>query len=104
MKALIKPSTDPAEFEIYPESAWHKWIDKETGAPLTDENYGYAICYNFPEEDVDFAEMDDFSITVEEREVESVGGDEPKTVIFKIAEYHPRPRPESTDSTDSITY
>lgn len=92
MKALIHISSDPELFEVFPESAWHKWIDSETGAPLTDENFGYAMCYEFPEGDVTTALEEDFTITETERIEVGLDGEE-KTYIYKIAEYHPPATP-----------
>ena len=58
MKALIRkhgstPTTE-AQDEIFPESSWPDWI-KADGWPLTEENYGYALCEECPEniEDLD---------------------------------------------------
>lgn len=57
MKVLIKKypinTTKPELNEAYPEALWHDWIDKDTGAPLTDENYGYALCDNCPNDFMD---------------------------------------------------
>lgn len=89
MKALIQISSDPGMFEIFPERDWHAWIDKETGAPLTDENYGYAMCYEFPIEDISVATADDFSVTASE--IKEVRPDGEETVrIYKTAEYRPQ--------------
>lgn len=45
MKVLVRkmPFVKKEQEEVYP-SPWLDWVDPETGAPLTDENYGYALC------------------------------------------------------------
>ena len=66
MKALIRkygstPTTE-AQDEIFPESLWPDWVD-ENGWPLTEENYGYALCENCPEDnDLD---VNDFTVTAD---------------------------------------
>ena len=67
MKALIRkqgctPTTE-AQNEIFPESSWPEWVDAN-GWPLTEENYGYALCEECPE---DVADLDviDFTVTSE---------------------------------------
>lgn len=67
MKALIRkhgctPSTEE-EDEIFTESLWPKWISAN-GRPLTDENYGYALCDDYPENVADLS-VKDFMITSE---------------------------------------
>ena len=67
MKALIRkhgstPTTE-AQDEIFPESSWPDWVD-EKGWPLTDENYGYALCQECPEDLRDLA-ADDFAVRSE---------------------------------------
>ena len=67
MKALIRkhgctPTTE-AEDEIFKETSWPHWIDKN-GWPLTDENYGYALCEDYPENIADLS-VKDFMITSE---------------------------------------
>ena len=56
MKALIRkhgctPTTE-AEDEIFPELSWPDWV-KADGFPLTEENYGYALCEKCPENNED---------------------------------------------------
>ena len=52
MKALVKRYPTNAkkieQNEVYIEPQWHDWI-QPNGAPLTDENLGYALCENCPE-------------------------------------------------------
>ena len=66
MKALIRqnPSTPtkPSEDEVFIQSAWMDWMG-EDGSPLTDENYGYALCEDLPDECADTALPSDFVIT-----------------------------------------
>lgn len=77
MKALIKRYPDNAEYEyeseVYLESAWHPWIDRDTGAPLTDENYGYALCVECPD-DVEL-KSEDFEIVEKVEQVEDEFGE-----------------------------
>ena len=66
MKALIRkhgstPTTE-AQDEIFPESSWPDWVDAK-GWPLTDENYGYALCENCPEDDD--LNVSDFTVTAD---------------------------------------
>lgn len=78
MKALIRKSPDtptkPSQDEIYLQP-WLDWIDQQTGAPLTDENYGYALSDDFAptftEEHPELT-LDDFEIT-EHTETEGEG-------------------------------
>ena len=66
MKALIRkhgstPTTE-AQDEIFKDTSWPDWV-KADGFPLTEENYGYALCENCPEDgDLD---VDDFTVTSE---------------------------------------
>ena len=67
MKALIRkhgytPTTE-AQDEIFPESSWPDWV-KADGWPLTEENYGYALCEECPEDLTDL-DADDFTVTSE---------------------------------------
>ena len=67
MKALIRKQgstpTTKSQDEIFPESSWPDWV-KADGWPLTEENYGYALCEECPENlsDVD---VDDFAVRSE---------------------------------------
>ena len=67
MKALIRKHgntpTKEAQDEIFPETSWPDWID-EKGWPLTEENYGYALCEKCPE-NVEDLDVDDFAVTSE---------------------------------------
>ncbi len=65
MKALIRkhgctPTTE-AQDEIFPESSWPDWV-KADGFPLTEENYGYALCEKCPE-NVSDLDVKDFTVT-----------------------------------------
>ena len=66
MKALIRkhgctPTTE-AQDEIFPESLWPDWV-KANGFPLTEENYGYALCEECPEDDD--LDVNDFAVRSE---------------------------------------
>ena len=67
MKVLIRkhgstPTTE-AQDEIFPESSWPDWVDAK-GWPLTEENYGYALCEECPEVVRDL-DVEDFAVTSE---------------------------------------
>ena len=67
MKALIRkcgstPTTE-AQDEFFPESSWPDWIHAD-GWPLTEENYGYALCEDCPE-NIEDLDVDDFAVTSE---------------------------------------
>lgn len=64
MKALIRKHgftpTRPDQDEVFIESQWPHWV-QPNGSPLTDENYGYALCERCPE--ADDLTVEDFSVT-----------------------------------------
>ena len=65
MKALIRkhgstPTTE-AQDEIFTELLWPDWV-KADGFPLTEENYGYALCEDCPEDVADL-DVSDFIVT-----------------------------------------
>ena len=67
MKALIRkhgftPTTKEQD-EVFLESSWPIWIRAE-GWPLTEENYGYALCEECPEDVADL-DVNDFTVTSE---------------------------------------
>ena len=66
MKALIRKHgstpTKEAQDEIFPESSWPDWVNAD-GFPLTEENYGYALCDDCPEDDD--LDVNDFTVTSE---------------------------------------
>ena len=67
MKALIRkhgftPTTKEQD-EVFLESSWPSWIQAD-GWPLTEENYGYALCEECPE-DISDLDVDDFTVTSE---------------------------------------
>ena len=65
MKALIRKhgstSTTETQDEIFPESSWPDWVDAK-GWPLTEENYGYALCEECPD-NVEDLDANDFEVT-----------------------------------------
>ena len=64
MKALIRKygstPTTKLQDEIFPESLWPDWV-KADGWPLTEENYGYALCQECPD-DLRDLDVDDFTV------------------------------------------
>lgn len=67
MKALIRkhgstPTTE-AQDEIFKETSWPDWV-KADGFPLTEENYGYALCEECPEDVADL-DVNDFAVRSE---------------------------------------
>ena len=89
MKALIKRYPTNAkkieQNEVYIEPQWHDWI-QPNGAPLTDENLGYALCENCPE-GVELA-PEDFEVTEHTKTVPSeYEGGEEQTVKYWTAKY-----------------
>ena len=63
MKALIRkygftPTTEEQN-EVFLSSNWPKWINSN-GWPLTEENYGYAICEDCP--NLEKYDVEDFEI------------------------------------------
>ena len=67
MKALIRKHgntpTKETQDEIFPETLWPDWVDAN-GWPLTEENYGYALCEDCPENVSDLS-VDDFTVISE---------------------------------------
>ena len=67
MKALIRKHgstpTKETQDEIFPELLWPDWV-KADGFPLTEENYGYALCENCPE-NVSDLDVNDFTVTAD---------------------------------------
>ena len=67
MKALIRKHgstpTKETQDEIFLESSWPDWV-KANGWPLTEENYGYALCEDCPENVSDLS-VDDFTVISE---------------------------------------
>lgn len=67
MRALIRKHgctlTTKEQDEIFPESSWPKWVNAD-GWPLTEENYGYALCEKCPENFSDL-DADDFTVRSE---------------------------------------
>ena len=67
MKALIRKHgstpTKEAQDEIFPKSSWPDWVNAN-GWPLTEENYGYALCENCPENASEL-DVNDFAVRSE---------------------------------------
>ncbi len=86
MKALVRKHgytpTRPSQDEIYLQP-WLEWIDPQTGAPLTNENYAYALCDEF---NPTFTEvhpeltLEDFVVT---EHTKQTPGEEGETVTVK---------------------
>ena len=82
MKALIRkhgctPTTE-AQDEIFKETSWPDWVDAN-GWPLTEENYGYALCEECPEDLADL-DVNDFTVISETRmETDDLGEQRERT-------------------------
>lgn len=81
MKALIRKHgytpTKEVQDEIFKEASWPDWVDAN-GRPLTDENYGYALCEDCPE--YDDLDVDDFGVITETYvETDELGSQHEKT-------------------------
>ena len=67
MKALIRKHgstpTKETQDEIFPDALWPEWVDAN-GWPLTEENYGYALCEECPEDVADL-DVNDFTVISE---------------------------------------
>ena len=77
MKALIRkhgftPTTKEQD-EVFLESSWLSWIQAD-GRPLTDENMGYALCEDCPE-DVELT-PEDFEVTEHTKTVKDDMGED----------------------------
>ena len=99
MKALIRKhgftTTKKEQDEVFLEPSWPDWIQAD-GRPLTDENLGYALCDNLPNDLVlaDDRELtpDDFEVTEHTKTVPSEYGDgEELTVKYWKATYIGKP-------------
>ena len=89
MKALVRkhgftPTTKEQD-EVFLESSWLSWIQAD-GRPMTDENMGYALCEDCPE-DVELT-PEDFEVTEHTKTVPSeYEGGEEQTVKYWTAKY-----------------
>ena len=67
MKVLIRKHgstpTKETQDEIFPDALWPEWVDAN-GWPLTEENYGYALCEECPEDVADL-DVNDFTVISE---------------------------------------
>lgn len=94
MKALVRKNpytpTRPEQDEVYL-PPWQYYINTETGAPLTDENYGYALCTDIPDDvDRETLTVKNFIITEHTKEVPSDYPDEPPMKVrYWTAKYTP---------------
>jgi hypothetical protein len=94
MKALVRryPFNAKKEelSEVYVEPQWHDWIGSD-GFPLTDENYGYALCEGIPDDATDLI-PEDFTI---EEHVKGIEEEDGRMTVFRYwtASYVPQPRP-----------
>ena len=103
MKALIRkhgstPTTE-AQDEIFPESLWPDWV-KADGWPLTEENYGYAVCKECPEDVADL-DVNDFTVTSETWTETDENGEQHKRMRW-IANYVGRDNIPATDKLKEI--
>lgn len=102
MKALIRKNPDtptkPAQDEVYLQP-WLDWIDQETGRPLTDENYGYALCESVPDDHPGDIGPMDFQVTAHTRTETDPYGEEGQsvTVRYWTATYTPQPREDVSE-------
>lgn len=103
MKALIRkhgctPTTE-AQDEIFPEALWPDWVNAD-GWPLTEENYGYALCENCPE-NVSDLDVDDFTVTSETWMEKDEHGDQRERTRW-AANYIARGSDATTDKMKEI--
>ena len=82
MKALIRKHgstpTTKAQDEILPETSWPDWV-KADGFPLTEENYGYALCEECPE-NIEDLDVEDFAVTADTfMEIDKIGEQHERT-------------------------
>lgn len=92
MKALIRKypytPTRPEQDEVYLQP-WQHFINADTGAPLIDENFGYALCTDIPDDvDTGALTVKNFRITEHTKDVPSDYPEEPaSTVRYWTANY-----------------
>ena len=88
MKALIRQypntPTKESEDEVLIQSSWLDWMG-DNGEPLTDENYGYALCEDVPDECADTAIPSDFVITEQTKTEPNPYGEGEVTTRYWIA-------------------
>ena len=64
MKVLVrKPKDDPDVWEVFEQSSWLKWMDSETGAPLSSPGGGYSKPVEVPDEYAGKLKAEDFDVT-----------------------------------------
>ena len=103
MKALIRkhgftPTTKEQD-EVFPEPLWPDWVDVN-GWPLTEENYGYALCEECPE-DVKDLDVDDFTVISETWTETDENGEQHERTRW-IADYLGRGNTPATDKLKEI--
>ena len=63
MKVLVrKPKDDPDVWEVFEQSSWLKWMDSETGAPLSSPGGGYSKPVEVPDEYAGKLKAEDFDV------------------------------------------
>lgn len=90
MKVLIRQypitPTTSAQDEVFIQSAWLDWMG-DNGEPLTDENYGYALCEDVPDECADTSIPSDFTITEMSRTEPDPYGEGEVTIHYWVATF-----------------
>ena len=103
MKAVIRKHgntpTKEAQNEIFPETSWPDWVDAN-GWPLTEENYGYALCEDCPENVSDLS-VDDFTVISETYMENNEHGEEHERTRWKALYVGGRSAP-ATDKLKEI--
>ena len=103
MKALIRKHgctpTIVAQNEIFPELSWPDWV-KPDGFPLTEENYGYALCEDCPE-NIEDLDVDDFAVKSESYMVSDEFGEQHERTRW-MAVYVGRENAPATDRLKEI--
>ena len=102
MKALIRkhgytPTTETQD-EIFPDSSWPDWV-KADGWPLTEENYGYALCDDCP--NVSDLGVNDFTVISETWMEKDERGEQHERICWK-AIYNGQENNTATDKLKEI--
>lgn len=92
MRALIRKHghtpTKPSQDEVFLESSWPDWMHDGYYGHLTDENLGYALCEDCPDDPE--LTVDDFEVTERTKTVPNKYGEGDITVRYWTAVYTPR--------------